>query len=94
MDSRIVIAEEVPNDYSSLCIPFNAGSRSFNSSGTVWPDIGAANEIPAPFFAFHITELTSTRLSVSFVQPDMSVMGDSGNWSASTADCPYSVVER
>ena len=43
-----------------MCIETNAFSISFNESGTLWPVIGAAKEIPASFFAFQTTELKST----------------------------------
>ena len=75
-------------------MPFNASSKSFNFSGTVWPEIGAASETPASFFDFQTTELKSIKDSVISVQDLVFDIGDSGKISTSTADLPYKVVER
>ena len=60
--------EKVQFNYSNLCIATSAASISLREEGTLCPEIGAASETPASFFAFHTTELNSTKSSVFSVQ--------------------------
>ena len=77
-----------------MCIETNAFSISFNESGTLWPEIGAAKETPASFFAFQTTELKSINDSVMSVHDLVLDIGDSGNTSISTEDFSYKVVDK
>ena len=71
-----------------------ACSILFSLSGTLWPVIGAAKDIPASFLAFHTAELNSIKESVMLVKSEVSDSGFSGKVSTSTADFPYKVVDK
>jgi len=67
---------------------------SFRESGTLWPEIGAANEMPSSFLAFQTIELNSTNDSVISVHDSPFDSGDCGKISTSTDDFSYKVVDR
>ena len=77
-----------------MCIETSAFSILDSSAGTLWPDIGAANETPESFFAFQTRELNSINESVILVNSQVSKIGFSGKVSTSTADLPYNVVDK
>ena len=50
-----------------MCIATKASEIIDKSSGTFWPDNGAARDIPSSFLAFQIIELNSTNESVGWI---------------------------